>query len=67
MPSTTLDRSEFDSIPDTIKAFRTYKSHATQASLARAHTCKTLEDISLYQDKAVVLTLSPRWQAMASS
>lgn len=25
MPSTTLDRSEFDSIPDTIKAFRTYK------------------------------------------
>lgn len=28
MPSTTLDRSEFDSIPETIKAFRTYKSHA---------------------------------------
>lgn len=26
MPSTTLDRSEFDSIPDTIKAFRTYKT-----------------------------------------
>lgn len=27
MPSTTLDRSEFDSIPDTIKAFRTYHDH----------------------------------------
>lgn len=37
MPSTTLDRSEFDSIPDTIKAFRTYKITCPNEPLSHKH------------------------------
>lgn len=42
MPSTTLDRSEFDSIPDTIKAFRTYKITCPHKPPSPRHTSLSL-------------------------
>lgn len=66
MPSTTLDRSEFDSIPDTIKAFRTYKSHA-YSTFSHANTKQRTHTV-LYRNKAPILTNFPTlWQAMDSS